>query len=65
MAHFRRTTLSNSVQPRGNVSFIGSSTSVNNNEWSTEDLIEASRQLPTRLEKLEQENKELKQQLQR
>lgn len=65
MAHFRRTTLSNSVQPCGNVSFVGSSTSVNNNEWSTEDLIEASRQLPTRLEKLEQENKELKQQLQR
>ena len=57
--------MSNSIQPCGNVSYGGSSASVNNNEWSTEDLIKAASQLPERLKKLEQENKGLKRELQR
>lgn len=65
MAYFRRSPVSNSIQPGGNVTYGGSSARVNNNEWSTEDLIKASRQLPERLEKLEQENKDLKRALQR
>ena len=65
MAQFRRSQMSNSIQPSGNVSFTGSSARVNNNELSTEDLIKASRQLPRLLEKLTQENKELEQKLQR
>ena len=59
MAQFRRPQVS--IQPCQNVSFQGSSASVNNNKWSTEDLIKAARQLPIRLEKLDQENKELNQ----
>lgn len=60
-----RTSFSNSVQPsRSDFSRRSSPSVPNNNEWSTEKLIEASRQLPARLEKLEQENKDLKQQLQ-
>lgn len=57
MAHSRRFTMPNTIGPYRNVSSTGSSASANNNEWSTEDLIKASRQLPIRLEELEQENK--------
>ncbi|KAL9960015.1 hypothetical protein ACROYT_G033405 [Oculina patagonica] len=65
MAHFLgRASSSNSVQPGRNFSSRGSPSYVNNNKWSTADLVEASKQLPARLEELEEENKELRHQLQ-
>ena len=67
MAYFKRgKTLPNSVQPSGYESKTYPSASPSNDEeWLTEKLIEASRQLPLRLERLEHENKDLRQQLQR
>lgn len=59
-----KTPASNTVQPGGNASFTkASSNAVNDDELSTEALIQASKQLPVRLEKLQQENKCLKQQV--
>jgi len=65
MAMFlHKTPASNTVQPGGNASFTkASSNAVNDDELSTEVLIQASKQLPVRLEKLQQENKCLKQQV--
>lgn len=54
----------NAVQPTGYFPVSKPPLSANRDaEFSTDDLIEASRQLPARLEKLQQDNESLKQQV--